>query len=188
MIRVALMALLALAPDASAARTDSIVVTYAAGNYTVTAVLEIDAPAAAIRAALTDYNHLGRLSPSILASGVVRQTDHGAVVYTRSHACAGFFCRQLRKTELVTVNDLEITAVVLPQESNIERGVTRWQFADAPCGTRVTMDIEIDPAFFVPPLIGPPLVKSALKREAESLATGLERAARAIAYPPSAPP
>jgi len=186
MIRAALIALLAL--DATAARIDSVTVSYAAGNYTVAAVLEIDAPAAAIRAALTDYNHLGRLSPSIVESSMVRQTDRGPVVYTRSRACAGLFCRQLRKTELVSVNDSQITALVLQQESNIESGVTRWQFTATPTGTRVTMDIEIKPAFFVPPLIGPPLVKSALKREAESLAMGLERAAHAIAYPPSTPP
>jgi hypothetical protein len=186
-IRAVVIALLALPGQVHPARIDSLIVTHRAGSYTVAAVLEIAAPEWAIRAALTDYDHLDSLSPAIIESRVVRQTDEGPLVYTHSRSCAGFFCRQLHKTERVTVAELAITAVILPEDSNVTHGVTRWRFTATATGTRVELDSEIDPAFFVPPLIGPPLVKSALRREAQTLATGLEQAARASAYPSSQP-
>lgn len=188
MKRIALAAALTLAGDAAAARIESLEVSHHGGDFSVHAVMVLAAPPAAVRAALTDFAHLDRLSPAIIESRVVRDTHDGPLVYTRSRACVAWICRQLRKTELVTVRDDEISAVAVltPGDgmSDVTHSVTRWSFTAVADGTRVEWWSELDPAFFVPPLIGPALVKSALKREAEAIASGLERAARAIVAPP----
>jgi carbon monoxide dehydrogenase subunit G len=187
---------LAVACGADAARIESIVVSHAAGHFTVAAIMLLDAPPAAVRAALTDFAHLRRLSPSILESRVVGETADGPLVFTVSKACAMWFCRELRKTELVTVRGDEIVAIAVPgadgEESTVTHSLTRWRLTPLGAGTRVEITSEVDPAFFVPPLLGPPLVKKTMKRETEALAHGLESAARAIARAaasaPAAPP
>lgn len=185
---IALLVASALVGDAAAAHIGSLRVTHRDGDYTVSAVMVLEASPAAVRAALTDFAHLDRLSPAIVESRLIRQTPDGPLVYTRSRACVGWICRQLRKTELVTLGEDEIVAVAFPEQSNVEHSVTRWRFAAEGDGTRVEWSSELDPAFFVPPLIGPALVKRALRREAEAIAVGLERAARALAEPPMREP
>lgn len=185
---------LAVACGAHAARIESIAVGHAAGHYTVAATMALDAPPAAVRAALTDFANLRRLSPSILESRVVGETADGPLVFTVSKACAMWFCRQLRKTELVTMRGDEIVAMAVPgpgaEPSTVTHSLTRWRLAPLGAGTRVEIRSEVDPAFFVPPLVGPPLVKKTMKRETEALAHGLESAARAIARAtaPGTPP
>jgi carbon monoxide dehydrogenase subunit G len=187
---------LAVASGAGAARIETLVVGHAAGQFTVASTMVLDAPPAAVRAALTDFAHLGRLSPAIQESRVVGSTADGPLVFTRSKACAMWFCRELTKTELVTVHGDEIVAIAVasggPEPSTVTHSITRWRLAPLGAGTRVGIQSEVDPAFFVPPLLGPPLVKKAMRRETEALARGLETAARALARataePPAAPP
>jgi len=180
--------MLALAGEVAAAGIERTVVSHAKGRYTVEAVATLAVPPKAAIAALTDFAHLDRLTPSIRVSRRLRETSEGTLVYTESRACAGWFCRELRKTELVTVRGAEVYAVAIPEQSNVKRSVSRWRFVPDGAGTRLEMRTEVDPAFFVPPLIGPPLVKSAMKREAEAFARGLEQAARAFVSPsPSRP-
>ena len=183
-------ALFALAgTGAEAARFESLIVEHHAGVFTVRAVMVLAAPPAAVRAALTDFAHLERLSPAILESRLLRETASGPLVFTRSKACVGWFCRDLRKTELVEITADAIVATALPEQSNVTSSVTRWQFAADGDATRVVWETAVDPAFFVPPLLGPPLVKAALKREGQTLAIGLERTAQELARePPAAPP
>lgn len=187
MRRAAAVLALALVGDAAAARIESLTVTHADGNFAVAAVMLLDAPPAAVHAALTDFAHLGRLSPAILESRVVGATAEGPLVYTRSKACAFWFCRELRKTELVVVGDLEIVATAMPdrgpEPGTVSHSVARWTISAAPRGSRVEIRSEVDPSFYVPPLLGPPLVKKALRRETEALARGLERAALARGTP-----
>lgn len=185
-MRAGAAALALVAGVATAADIESVVVVHSSGRYTIEVVAELGVPPTAALAALTDFAHLDRLSPSILQSRLVRRTDEGPLVYTLSRACALGVCRQLRKTELVTVDGLEVHAVAFPEQSNVKRSVTRWRFAPSSKGTRLEMRSEVDPAFFVPPLVGPPLMKAAMKREAEALARGLESAARAFAPPADA--
>lgn len=182
---LAVVLALAAAGGAGAARIESLTVDHAGGHYTVDAALLLDAPPAAVRAALTDFARLGRLSPSIVESRVVGHRADGTLVYTRSRACALWFCRELRKTELVTARDEEIVAIAVagqgPEPGTVTHSLTRWRIAGAGSGARVVVRTEVDPAFFVPPLVGPPLMKKALRRETEALARGLEAAARADA-------
>lgn len=194
MTRLLVALLLAAAGDASAMRVESLVVTHSAGVFAVDAVLVLAASPAAVRAALTDFNHLTRLSPAILESRVLRVTPEGTLVFTRSRGCAGWFCRELRKTELITLGDGTIHAEAVADDivgksagtSTVAHSVTDWRIVAVGDTTRLELRSVVDPAFFVPPLVGPALIKKAMLLETEQLARGLERAARALA-PAAAP-
>lgn len=182
------VALAGSAGSAQAASFESLVIDHAGGVYSVDAVMLLDAPPAAVRAALTDFAHLDRLSDAIKESRVVRETAAGPLVFTRSRGCIGFICRNLRKTELVEMQGDTITARALPEASNVSKSFTKWTLTATATGTRVHWESAVDPAFFIPPLFGPPLMKAALKREGEALAVGLEREAQLRAIPPQNEP
>jgi hypothetical protein len=181
MARALLLGLALLAPAAQAARFEKLEVGHQRGTFTVRATIVLEAPLAAVRAVLTDFDHLDRLSPAIVESRLLRVDPHGPVVFTRTRSCVGWFCRDLRRTEEVTYLDGAIVTTAIPEQSNVVRSVTRWELAaDGARRTRLGWSVDVDPKFFVPPLIGPPLIKGALKREGQTLAAGIERAAQAV--------
>jgi hypothetical protein len=174
---------MAAASEAEAARIDVLEVAHRKGVYTVRAAARLDAAPAAVFAALVDYDHLARLSPSILESRRVGTRPDGALVFVRSRACAAWFCRELILTQLVTAGGGRIVALALPETSNVSHGRTEWTVGTDGAGTRLAWAAELAPTFYVPPLLGPWLVKAALKREAQRLATGIERTAREAPSP-----
>ena len=168
------------AGGAQAARVDDLYVAHDKGVFTVRGSFLIAADAAAVRTVLTDFEHLGRLTPAILESHAVGKDGGATLVYTRSRACAGWFCRELKKVEKVVVGADTIVATALPKQSNVVMSVTRWQISAVGPGTRVAWESSFDPVFMVPPLIGPSLIKRALAREAAGHADAIERSARAV--------
>ena len=62
--------------------------------------------------------------------------------------------------------------------------VARWQFWTEPTATRMRFSSEIEPSFWVPPLIGPWLIRHALYAEALRSVINLERLAEVVSSPP----
>ena len=181
-MRALLLLCIALAAGgAQAARVDDLQVAHSKGVFTVRGTFVIAADPAAVRKVLTDFGHLGRLTPAILESKVVGSEAGATLVFTRSRACAGWFCRELKKVERVEVGADSIVATALPKQSNVVMSVTRWKISAAGSSTRVAWESSFDPVFMVPPLIGPALIKRALVREAAVHADAIERSARAVA-------
>ena len=180
-MRILLAACLALAAGgAQAARVDDLVVAHSQGVFTARGTFILDAAPAAVRAVLTDYDHLDRLTPAILESRLLERAAAGALVYTRTRACAGWFCRELRKVERVEVTGDTIVATALPARSNVTMSRTAWRITPAGSGTRIAWESSFDPAFRVPPLVGPALIKRALVRESAVHAAAIERSARQV--------
>src|SRR5689334_8119841 len=109
--------------QARAAQVSGLAVAHAKGVFTVRGEFAIDAPPAAVRAALTDYDHLDKLTPAILESRLMRREPTGAMVFTRSKACAGWFCRELKKVEHVVVDGEQIVATAVPEQSDVVMSV-----------------------------------------------------------------
>lgn len=173
-----LLALALCAMPALAAQVSDLSVSHAKGVFTVRGVFSVDAPPPAVLAVLTDYDHLDRLTPAILESRLLHRDPAGAMVFTRSKACAGWFCRELRKVEEVVVAGDAVVATARPDQSDVVMSVTRWRITAAGAGTRIAWESSFDPRFVVPPLVGPALIKRALVREAAVHAAGIERTAR----------
>ncbi|HEY9197890.1 MAG TPA: SRPBCC family protein [Gammaproteobacteria bacterium] len=148
-------------------------------------VVEIDARFAAtperLRALLTDYAHLQRINDSIRRSEVIEiNSPQHHCVLTEAEVCVAVFCKRITQVQDVAVlPDGNILASVRPTRSDFSYGIARWDFWEEPTGTRMRFRSEIEPAFWVPPLIGPWLIQRALQAETLKSVANLERLAEA---------
>lgn len=152
-------------------------VSSARGAYVVEVDATIDVPRPVVWKLLTDYQNLDRLSDSIRRSGVVERAADGTVVVdTFTHTCFGPFCRTLRHRQRVTETPVErIVSVTDAAHSDFADGRAEWLLHDAGSGTRIVYLMRVRPTIFVPPLIGPRMVRYGIRREVRALLAGLER-------------
>ncbi len=147
--------------------------------YHVHFVAIIDAKSRAVRKALTDYPRLTRLSATLLRSEVLLQESSHQRVRLVFHACVLVFCRDLTKTQdIYSQPNGDIVAAMVPELSDFLQGNERWHVAPLGRRTRVEYTAESVPKFFVPPLIGPAIMKSKIRRELLDSATRLEHVAQ----------
>jgi len=172
---------LALAAPATAATVLATEVTHRAGRYTVHFEVRLDADAAAVRRLLTDYDHLERLSRVVERSEQLAPDDDGRPrVRVTMRSCVLFFCRTVRKVETIEEQpDGRLVAVADPAQSDYRYSRAEWRIVPEDAGTRLDYRAEHEPAFFVPPFIGPWLVKGRIRRELDLLAERLEQLAPA---------
>ena len=142
-------------------------VQHEAGVYRLSVSAVIDAPLATVYRVITDYDNLAAISPSIIASRSFA-TDDPRIHRVRSviRVCILVFCKrvvQLQRVEQVDSRTIE--AVMLPEGSDFRRGLARWQFTEEAGATVLVFSEELEPDFWVPPVIGPWLIESELVRE-----------------------
>ena len=144
--------------------------------YRVHFVGHIAAKSTAVRALLTDYAQLTRLSQTLQSSEIVEQIPGRQRIKLLFHTCVLIFCRDIAKTEDVyTEPNGDIVTFALPEESDSLRARERWHIVPEGEGTRVEYTAEMVPRFFVPPLIGPVIMKSKIRRELRASVERLER-------------
>ncbi len=140
--------------------------------------LELDArvaiPASTVLALITDYPNLPEINPDLSAVEVLRQGPP-ARVRMLSEACFWLFCYRLTH-----VGDFQplpdgLKVVIVPGLSEFRSGLVSWHVHAEGGGARVYMRARLEPAFPVPPLIGPLLIRSGLRRMAEQTLIALER-------------
>ena len=149
------------------------------GTYSISIDVMVDAPAEHVRYVLTDYSHLYRLNPSILESTILEQHEDGAVsVKTRVRGCASYFCENLSRVEKVQVLPSgEIVAEIIPEHGQFKSGRTNWSITGMGERCEVSYQAELKPDIFIPPVVSKFLVKKAIKQEAQTGFTNLERIA-----------
>lgn len=129
---------------------------------------------------LTDYDHLTRLNNSIKESYTLYSLDdstHRVLVVTE--ACILFFCKRI--TQVQDVEELPggiIITTVVPEKSDFDYAHTRWKISPEGGRTHVSFSTDLKPSFWIPPLIGPPLIKNKLIDEALATIEGLEKLAQ----------
>ncbi len=149
------------------------------GVYRISLVVRVDAPVQDVAAVLTDYAAYRRLDPRIRDSAVLPSENADVeLVRTVVRACAGFFCRNVERVERVERREGELLATVIPERSELRRGLTRttWQAADE--ATDVTYEAEFVPDFWVPSVIGRRFAVRALKASTLELFDNVEKRAR----------
>ncbi len=172
--------LLLLATGVSAAQLRSLQVAEHDGVYRVTAAARLDASPQAVFAVLTDYAHLKRLNPSILSVRVLDSQPSGAGhVVTRIHLCVWAFCKTLQQEQVMSVpRPWVLHTRIVPAGSEFRSGEADWRLVDCDGATCLDIDASIQPDFWVPPLIGPWVIRRGLRDEAVQTITNLERLAR----------
>lgn len=171
-------ALLASVP-AWAAEVLDVAVEHFERRYVVEIDARFDVPAERLRVLLTDFAHLNRINDSIRRSEVIEtNSPQHHCVLTEADVCVAMFCKHIVQVQDVSVlPDGNILATVRPTRSDFSYGVARWDFREESGGTRMRFRSEIEPAFWVPPLIGPWLIQRALHAETIKSVANLERLA-----------
>ena len=116
---------------------------------------------------------------TILESTVLGQAEDGVVkVKTRIRGCASYFCEELERVEKVQVLPTgQIVAEIVPQHGEFKSGKTNWLITAMGERCEVSYRAELKPDIYVPPVVSKFLVKKAIKQEAQTGFTNLERIA-----------
>jgi hypothetical protein len=180
-LRAALVcAAIALMPRiAGALSVQSLEASLRGGVYRIELVARVDAPVEDVAAVLTDYAGYRGLDPRIRVSTILPSEDEGVeLVRTVVRACAGFFCRNVRRVERVEQREGELLATVIPEQSELKSGLTRTTWHADNEGTSVTYQAEFVPNFWVPSAIGRRYAERVLKSSTLELFGNVEKRAR----------
>ena len=176
-----LLAIGILAPALAAAATiERLETTHAGKRYTLTFEVVLDAERDKIWRIMTNYEHLPRVSDVIVSSRVLETMDPNRHrVDVRFHACVLIFCKSMKKTvDIVARPQDDIVVTGVPKLSDFSYSVEHWQVSAEGARTRLRYSAEMVPDFFIPPVIGPWLVKSFLQREIRATAIKVEALAK----------
>jgi len=163
----------ALAAPATILRTEA---THDDDRYKLTFEVVLNAERDKVWNIMTDYDRLPRVSKVIVESRILKKEDENRHrVGVTLHACVLIFCKTMNKVVDILArprDDIVVTGV--PALSDFRYSVEHWQVSAEGANTRLHYTAEMVPDFFVPPLIGPWMVKYFLKREITATAIQVE--------------
>jgi hypothetical protein len=151
---------------------------------------------ASIYAVLTDYDHdrFGRISSIYKESRYLDpDTDGTPIVFTRMEGCVLWHCMTFKRVERLETRKPDwIKSSALPERSNFKYSTSEWMLeSDGMGGTNLTYKLEMEPDFWVPPLLGPWRLKRSLSEGAPRAVRRIENLAReleGLPIDPTVPP
>jgi hypothetical protein len=162
-----LVVLFLLVPRLNAGDLTELQVTETGGVYYIKMVMQVQAPVKYVRGVLTDYAHIYRLNPSIVESEILPSPAPGVVrVRTLMVGCVAFFCRHIGRVE--DVRELpggDLQAEIVPALGDLKSGAAEWKIRRRGEQTQVTYQANMEPGFFIPPLIGSYFVRRNIRKE-----------------------
>lgn len=182
MLLLAVAALAGLGGQAFAAAIETLEIEHDDGRYELRSRTFLAAPADAIFEVLTDYddNRFGRISSVYKVSGYLEPEPDGTpVVHTVMEGCVLFFCKSMQRIErLETIPPTFIRTTTLPdREGDFDFSRSEWVLEPADGGTTVIYRLTMEPNFWVPPVVGPWLLKRRLLEGGERAINRIERLA-----------
>jgi len=149
-------------------------------RYFVSLSVVINADATRVYKLITDYNNLNLISESITESNLIYSlSDNDHRVKVTTNACVTFFCKTIVQVQDVEqLSGMVIVTTSVPDKSDVDYAHARWKITSENGLTHITFNSDLKPSFWIPPLIGPPLIETALKNEALAIIDGLETLAQ----------
>ena len=184
-VTIAALAGVAASSLLSAATIDKLDVTRERGRYALVANAHLEALPESIYAVLMDYgdNAYSRISSAYKESSYLEpEADGTPIVYTRMEGCMLWHCMTLERVERLETREPNwIKSYTLPERSNFKYSTSEWSLeADGKGGTNMTYVLEMEPDFWVPPLIGPFALKRTLSSGGARAVRRIERLARLL--------
>jgi hypothetical protein len=163
----------ALAAPATILRTEA---THDDDRYKLTFEVVLNAERDKVWSIMTDYNRLTRVSKVIVESRILKKEDENRHrVGVTLHACVLIFCKTMKKVvDIQAWPQNDIIVIGDPALSDFSYSVERWRVVAEGAKTRLYYSAEMVPDFFIPPLIGPWLMKSFLQKEIKATAIQVE--------------
>lgn len=183
MPRVAVVAVLFLAASATsaiAADLRDIAVDDDDGRYHLESEVWLAAPPEDVYRVLTDYDLFVRFTSAFVETYDVPPDEQGRPrFYTRMEGCMLVFCKSLERAGYLLLEpQTEIVAVAVPEKSDFKYCRERWRLVAENGGTLMMYDFEMEPDFWVPPVIGPWIIKRTLREDGIDVIDRIESLAR----------
>lgn len=136
----------------------------------------IQAPPEFIYTTLMDYDNFHRLAGGIAETRYLQSDDPDELLgYTRIDSCVLFFCKSVEKVERIEATEFsEISTEAIPEQSDFVFNESRWLMEESESGTLVTYEAEIEPDFWMPPLITKWAIHYKLRKSAELIGLRIE--------------
>ena len=183
-IRCRYFCLLALvvATTAQSAEIMSIQVASDEGTYTLTSEVWFDATIEQVFEVYKYWEYATKFSSAIVEARDLEPDEFGrAQFYIRNRGCVLFFCQSFERQGYVeSESNVVLRAFANPETSDFYHCNESWQFSVQNGGTVVTYDLSMRPKFWIPPAIGPYLLKRKLKRNGGQAVDRIELIAQAI--------
>lgn len=181
-----LWALSCLVVQAHAAQVLGVQVTRSGTQFLIDMHLSVDAAPPEVFRALQDYATMARYNPDLRSVRVEPTTARDRVrLFTAIHTCVLIFCKTMHQEQIMTATASTdggtLRAELLPYGGDFTGGYGLWIVRPCPTSRAVTcMDVRLEliPAFWVPPVIGPWVIRKKMDEEARRTSAGLERTAR----------
>jgi len=173
----------------SAARAGEVLHSYVehdSGHYLLHLEMRLAAALDSVYAVLLDFDNLSSLNDSIIGSQLLEKNAQHYRVLLITKGCLWFFCRQVKQVQ--TVMELGrgyLTSTTDPAVSDLASGKVLWHVRPDPRQegwTLITYSADFEPGFWVPPLIGPWLMKRRLLQEGRETIFGIEAQADADSH------
>jgi len=150
---------------AGGAELRSVTVTQVGARYHLVSEAWFAASREDLYRVLTDYDLFSQFSSVYVDTRNLAPDDLGRPrFYTRMEGCMLFFCKSFRRNGyLVLTPPREIVAVADPADSDFNYSRERWRLKKDGDGTLMTYDFKMEPSFWVPPVIGPFVIKRTLR-------------------------
>lgn len=133
-------------------------------RYTVHSVSRYQASRDSLMHILLDYENFDQVSSVFKESRYLEPAPDGARrAYTRVEGCVLFFCKSIERIDRVSVaGDDTIVAEAESEPADFRYSRGQWQFRSTSEGEHIVYDLEMEPGFWMPPVIGPYILKRRL--------------------------
>lgn len=179
-MRVLAVALLAAVLPAAAAELRSVEFDRLEDRYVFESEAWFDVGVEAIYDVLLDYDLSEQFSSAIDAARNLPPDEEGRRrFYVRNRGCVLLFCKSFERTGTIEHEPYtSISASVDPAVSDFEFSDETWTFRPEDDGTTVHYRVEFEPKFWVPPVIGPWVIRRTLASHGGDAIDRIEAIAR----------
>lgn len=167
---------------ATAAEMRSIKVEHHKGRYTVSSEVWFDATVKQVFEVFRHWDLSTQFSSAIVESRDIAADEYGRPgYYVRNEGCVLFFCRSFVRQGYVELEaNEELRAFANPEISDFKLSNETWTFVAEKGGTVVTYRLLMEPDFWVPPGIGPYLIKRKFRNNGGDAIDRIEAIAQEI--------
>ena len=164
----------------------SIEVDYVDGRYSMESVIWLDAGVDETYEVFSDFDLSTEFSGAIVESRNLEPDAQGRPgYYIRNKGCILFFCKSVVRQGYIESRDKRLLqAFTDASVSDFRFCEESWEFAEENGGTRVRYKLLMEPDFWVPPAIGPYMIKRKLSSDGSDALDRIEAIAQEYSQTP----
>ncbi len=176
-VRAAALIMLLLCQPLEAADTERAEISFQGRTYQYTFIARVKGSAQEVHAVVTDFDNMKRINDDIVESRVLHRYDNGELKrLLKLRHCILVFCFDMDFVERVREAPGHVTTTMVPEESTFLDGTASWQIEALDAAhTRISVSARQTPRFWIPPVLGPLILKKVFMSEVAETCANIER-------------